>query len=229
MMYFMDGKTLIKKYLVDRTPEEILQTQFVIVSGEIIKGSFTEAEKDVLGSKVTNASILMPDMVYIIDSDEFEHSEYAKSYIEKLDRNKPFIATLIKGYYELNCDVVFVCAHNERKYRYLDLLAKYVRSEFMGFNIYDYKKSGPLQRSSDDLSEHELDILMMCDDIVDSMKKQAHRKLMATKAGRRRWVQDLSDKKVKKELKKRDEYESGMTDVDMRRRLLDLLNSEYES
>ena len=117
MMYFMDGKTLIKKYLVDRTPEEILQTQFVIVSGEIIKGSFTEAEKDVLGSKVINASILMPDMVYIIDSDEFEHSEYAKSYIEKLDRNKPFIATLIKGYYELNCDVGLGCAHNERKYR----------------------------------------------------------------------------------------------------------------
>lgn len=229
MMYFMDGKTLIKKYLVDRTPDEILQTQFVIVSGEIVKGSFTKAESEVLGNKVCNGSILMPDIVYIIDSDDFDHSEYAKSYIEKLDRNKPFIATLIQGYYELNCDVVFICAHNERKYKYLNLLAKYVRSEFLGFNIYDYKKTGPLQRSSDSLSEHELDILMMCDEIVEETKKRAHKKMMATKAGRRRWVQDLSGKKLKKELKKRDEYDSDMNEADMRSKLLDLLNSEYES
>lgn len=228
MMYFMDGKTLITKYLVDRTPDEVLQTQFVLVSGEIVKGTFTKEEAEILGSKVCNASILMPDIVYIVESDDFTHSEYAQGYLEKLERNKAFIATLIKGYFELDCDLVFLCAHDERKYKYLDLLAKYVHSEFLGFNIYDYKKTGPLKRSHGELSDHEFEILEMCDDIVKAVKNESHRKLMVTRAGRRRWVQDLSDKKVKKELKKRDEYESGMSDVVMRRRLLDLINDEYE-
>ena len=227
MMYFMDGKTLITKYLVDRTPDEILQTQFVIVSGEIIKGSFTKSEEKILGSKVCNGSMLFPDIAYIIESkDDFDHSEYAQSYIEKLGRNKPFIATLIKSYYEYECDIVFICAHNERKYRYFELLAKYVHSEFMGFTIYDYKKTGPLRRENDKLSDRELDILEYCDELVASIKDKVHRKLMATNAGRRRYVQDLSTKKVKKELKKRDEYESDMDEVTMRRKLLELINDE---
>ena len=229
MVYFMDGKTLITKYLVDRTPDEILDTQFVIVSSEIVKGSFTRGETEVLGSRVCNGSILMPDIAIILDHKDYEESEYAKAYIEKLDHNKGLIATLIKGYYELDCDIVFVCAHNERKYRYLNLLADYVKSEFLGFTIYDYKKTGPLKRKSEELSDRELDILVMCDDIINDIKHDTFKKMMATRAGRRRWVQDLSKKRVKKELKNRDEYESGMSEADMKRALLDLLNSEYES
>lgn len=229
MVYFMDGKTLITKYLVDRTPDEVLDTQFVIVSSEIVKGSFTEGESKVLGSRVCNGSIMMPDIAIILDNKDYEDSEYAKAYIEKLDNNKGLIATLIKGYYELDCDIVFVCAHNERKYKYLNLLAEYVKKEFLGFTIYDYKKTGPLKRKSDKLSDKELDTLMMCDDIVKNIKRDTYKKMMATRAGRRRWVQDLSKKRVKKELKNRDEYESGMSEPDMRRALLDLLNSEYES
>lgn len=137
MMYFMDGKTFLKKYIATTDPKKILKTQFVIVSSFIRKtpGTF---EKQIINAN----NILYPSQRLIIDySDYSNNDEYIKEYRKSLKEHKAFFATFIK--YDLEekhtGDIVFLCSYTERKYYYLNIISEYVYDVF-GYRIFNYNK-----------------------------------------------------------------------------------------
>ena len=211
MMYFMDGKTFLKKY-IDEDPSKVLRTQFVIVSSTIRKGPK-------YGSQVINANtMLFPRDELIMDYDDYAHNEnYKEEYMEVLTEHKPFFATLINYVLDSNYTIVFLCSHLERKYYYLNLIQEFLDKEFH-FHMYNYKKykNGKEKPVAMDVAE----VHYICDKILKKAKKDAKKKaLSSNETNKRHYIDSLSKSELKKELKRRLLYSDGMSRKEMKEML----------
>ena len=201
-MYYMSGKTFLTQYIKE-DPDKVWKTQFVVVSSTIKKSGKYEKKKRMINGN----NILFPKEDLIVDYDNYKHNEeYRAKYTEQLDNNKAFFATIIK----------YVV---EKKYAYFDVLQDYLEDEF-NFHIYNYKryKEGkekvfPVNTSL---------VLKKCDKIIRKAKKASRETAMSSSYTRMKFIQSLSKKELKKELKKRSLYSDGMTKEEMRD-ILDVL------
>lgn len=225
MIYFMSGKTLITKYVVEEKAEDIFETNFVLASQRVRRGTIANNSK--FREQIIDGSIgFYPDMEMILDYKDYKDPEYERKYKESLHRMLPTLALLIKAHYESDLTIVFVCAESEKKYRHLKLIRDFVREEFLGFEIYDYKKTGHI-KGGDALTQNDIDILILCDDVIKDAKEEDKMRSMMTRRGRKMYVQSCTAKQLKNELKARGECYSDMSRGEMAGKLLELLEAQY--
>lgn len=214
MIYFMDGKTFIKDF-VRKHSSLAKKAKYVIVSSTIRKiGKYED-------SVINMNNALFPSNELIMDYADYKHNEeYADKYMEQLEDSKAFFATLIMYDIKLNKDknkhnVIFLCGNKERKYFYFNLIQKYVEDEF-GYHIVDYRK---FIKKKKDYKFPKLrrtkDILATCKKIRKKKKAEQQSKLIQSENGRMKLLKEMTKKKLRKELKKRDLYINGMSKGDM--------------
>lgn len=202
----MDGETFINMYIKEN-PSKVLRTQFVLVSSTIRKTG--KYEKQVINANST----LYPSQRLILDCDDYKHdSQYHDEYMNQLDDNKPFIATLIKYAIEDNETVVFLCGRKEKKYYYLKLLKKYVMDKF-GFQIFDYKK---FKNGNECVKKYDPAVsLSICEKILKNAAKRQKKQMLSTENGKKQLFSNLNKDQLKKECKKRGLYVKGMNKDEM--------------
>ena len=204
-MFIMDGKTLIEMY-INEEPKKIKDTQYVVVSNSIRKNG---KYKD----QVVNANnILLPRQDLILDYSDYTSPSYQNAYREYIDERKPFLATLIKYAIEEDGIVVFLCSKREKKYLYLDMIKEYIEDAF-DYPVYDYKKYKKGKESYRDVDYDG--VIKKCDKVLKKAKKDEIDKLLSTERGREKYFKSLSKPELKKELKKRDLYQKGMSKSEM--------------
>ena len=207
MMYFMDGKFFLKEY-IDEDPKKVLRTQFVIVSSTIRKGP--KYSKSIINAN----AMLFPRDELIMDYDDYKHNEnYKAEYMDMLKEHKAFFATLIKYVLDSNYTIVFLCGHNEKKYYYLNLIQEFLDEEF-GFHMYDYKK---YKKGKEKVVKINYALVnAICNKILKKSKKKAKAKAFnGDDVSKHRYIDSLSTKQIKKELKKRLLYTEDMSRKEM--------------
>lgn len=205
MMFWMDSKVFQNVFLDNEKDQDILKAQYVLISTRIRK---RESQENI----ITANAILFPDpMVCTALTDV----DFRDRYLTQCEKNKAFIATLIKGSIDEGYNIIFICTPKENKMKYLRYLSDYVYLEF-GYPIYEYKlySSGALP-----LRSYKKDkILKKCDKILNKAKSDNYQREILTEDGRKRIVKDFKTMKksdLKKNLKKRNLYQDGMSKKDM--------------
>lgn len=213
-MFIVDGKTFIKKFIKEN-PEKVLSTQFVIVSSTIRKLGKARWDKQVINSN----TLLYPPQNLIMEYDDYKHDEeYKREYFNYLDRAKPLLATLIKYVIESDYTVVFLCGKKEMKYNYLNLIRKYIKSEF-GFHVYNYEKVKKGKEKPSQINESHT--LKLCNKILKQAKNDKKHNMLQTERGRKEYFSKMSKKELKKELKKMGLYDPSMD----KEELIDMLET----
>lgn len=204
-IYIMDGETLVKTY-INEEPKKIKDTQYVLISNSIRKNG---KYKD----QVVNANnILLPKQDLILDYDDYTSPSYQNAYREYINERKPFLATLIKYAIEEDGIVILLCSKREKKYLYLDILKEFIEDEF-DYPVYNYKKYKKGKEKYRDIDYD--DVIKKCNKVLKKAKKDEIDKKLSTERGREEYFNSLSKSELKKELKKMDLYQKGMSKSEM--------------
>ena len=204
-IYIMDGETLVKTY-INEEPKKIKDTQYVLISNSIRKNG---KYKD----QVVNANnILLPKQDLILDYDDYTSPSYQNAYREYINERKPFLATLIKYAIEEDGIVILLCSKREKKYLYLDMLKEFIEDEF-DYPVYNYKKYKKGKEKYRDIDYD--DVIKKCNKVLKKAKKDEIDKKLSTERGREEYFNSLSKSELKKELKKMDLYQKGMSKSEM--------------
>lgn len=193
MIYFMDTKTLHKRFLKKEGPEIVLEAQYCIVSSRIRK---TENMDNI--AIVT--SLLYPskyDIIYLESDDEV-----VAKYYSQLQSMRPmlFFSNIVKASIKQGYDIVFLCTPNEYKLGYMSIMADHISREF-SIPVIDYKYN----KIYDEVLNEEK-TLRICKEV----KKNRERQMMLTEEGRKTLVKNMSKKDKIKMLKQRNLYYKGM-------------------
>lgn len=204
MICYMDGKTFLKKFIKETSPDAILDTQFVVVSSKIRK---TQKWRSVI-----SATALFPSIQLLVDFEDCASKGYIEAYMNQLEENKEFLSVIIKYAIEEDENVVFLCGESEMKYRAFEMIQEYVETTF-DYHICDYKK---LRKGNDREILYDRDsILRTCADICDSAKHRDIDKCLTSEAGIQNLKEGMGKKPLKKflrkELKKYGLYIEGMS------------------
>lgn len=192
-MYWMDSATFMGVFLTE-DPKKILNAQYVIVSQNI---SHIESEfKNIINA----SSQLYPNPNVFIGSTSFKDKEFREKYESQLDDAKAFLAALIKGVIEEGYTVIFLCTYDERKnIGYIKLLANYIISNFV-YPVYDYHK---YRKGKQSLARYNRKyVLKICDEILDNERVKQHDNMLKSKAGRKKFVDNMSKSELKRLYKK---------------------------
>ena len=204
-IYILDGETLVKTY-INEEPKKIKDTQYVLISNSIRKNG---KYKD----QVVNANnILLPKQDLILDYDDYTSPSYQNAYREYINERKPFLATLIKYAIEEDGIVILLCSKREKKYLYLDMLKEFIEDEF-DYPVYNYKKYKKGKEKYRDIDYD--DVIKKCNKVLKKAKKDEIDKKLSTERGREEYFNSLSKSELKKELKKMDLYQKGMSKSEM--------------
>ena len=204
-IFIMNGKTFIKEFIKTESPDKILDSQYVLISNKIRKqGKF---EKQV----ITHPG-LYPNANLIIDYDDYNEPEYIDRYTEQVESHAAFLATIIEYVILQKETVIFLCAKTEWKYNFMQILQDYVYEKFE-YPIYDYKKikSGKEKEVAYDAGT----TLKICDKVKTKAAKREREKSLNNERTRFQYIQNMTKKQMKKELKRIGYYEEGMDKEEM--------------
>jgi len=193
-IFYMNGKTFIKDFVKNETPESVLGSQYVLVSNHIRKQGKYE-------DQVITQLELLPNQRLILDYEDYdEEYEYISGYKEQIERNAiGFLATIIKYAVEDGMTIIMLCSKTEWQYKFFPILKEFVEEKFE-YPIYDYKKfkngkDGPYSFDPDE-------VIKTCDEILKDLKESQRRKTLSNYQTRMAWIKSLKKKDLKKELKK---------------------------
>lgn len=199
MIYFMDTKTLTKKFLKNEGPETVLEAQYCIVSSRIRKTRNMDNIAIV-------SSLLYPskyDVLYLENDDEI----IAKYYSQLQDlRPMLFFSNIVKAFIKQGYDIVFLCTPNEYKIGYMSIMADHISKEFC-IPVVEYK-TGRIY----DYPLNESKTLRICKEI----KKNRQKQMMQTIEGRKSLVKNMSKKEKINLLKSMNLYYKGMDKEDIK-------------
>lgn len=205
MLFYIDSKSFIKRFLNDESDQYILSANYVLVSNYIT----VKMSQD----NIIQASILFPDPeVFSALDDDVMRDRYYKQLTK--DSIRGFLASVIKACIIDDLDVYFMCNKPEMKLRYLLRLSIFVE-EYFGYPMYEYNlyKAGyykikPYNRNK---------VLKRCFDIEKEVKKNQKKKMLSTYSGKAKYLESIKHdkKKMKKILKKKGYDTSKMSKEDM--------------
>lgn len=201
----MHSKTFRDKFLITEEDDDILKSQYIIVSARIYK---KRERKNIISAK----NIVYPDAEVCM---AIEEERFRDLYLKQLSCNKEFFAALIKMSIEDRTNIIFLCTKNESKMNYLKYLAEFIMLEF-DYPCYEYGKY------SDGITElqkyNKKKVLQKCNNLLDEAKEKMHQKMKNTKEGRKS-IKKEYEKMTKKELKKilteLNLYSKGMSKFEM--------------
>ena len=206
MVYYMDTITLMKKY--SKLPIEVIdKTNFIIISSRI---KITKNRENVLiASNMFINSGMLKGVGMEFDSDPEQALENFKRYLLKEPRALSLLCASIEAYITAGENTVFLCSPNEMKVGYMEMIAEAMESLF-DFPVCKYPEERPF-----DLEEVITRLLYYKKEI-----NKLHIKKMS-RAEIRRYIEKLTKKKLKKELKHRDLDYEGLDSDEMRKLLED--------
>ena len=205
MLFWMTSKTFRDVFVINEEDNDILETQYVVVSTRIIPKGKNE--------NIINARNLLfpdPNVAMALDDDEFRYR-----YIKQLESQNAFFATLIRGSIDEKYNIVFICTKSENKMKYLKYLSEYIYMTF-GYPCYEYKNyangATPLIKYNKDK------VLNICDKSLVKAQENDRKNKLKTKAGRKEIMKDykhLNKKYLKEILVERNLYSPNMSKKDM--------------
>ena len=182
----MNTKTFLEDFLENEEDWVILDSYYILTSTRIrTRGKYKTIQ--------SAASIFSPSASVLYQENP---KSMKKQYMYQIDVDaKVYLATIIKGCIKKNYNIIFLCTKNESKGHYLEYIAEYVKKEFQ-FPMYDY---GKFIRGKENIFTYQSDeVLSKCNAIIKSAKEQSAS-----------YINDLSKKKLIKELRKVSFYPSG--------------------
>ena len=201
----MDSKTFQDVFLVNENDNDILDTQYVIISSRI-------KIRKTVNNIISAYSTLFPDsgVCMAVDQDVFE-----SRYFNQLDENIVLLASIIKYALDDNKNIVLICSKSEKKLHFLDVLEYYIQLKF-NFPIYKYKDyaNGLLKEVKFDKKE----VLKKCNKILKKAEKKKLSKMKSTSKGRdalRKEYESMSKKELRKILKKKSIRTDDLSKEDM--------------
>ena len=206
MMLFMDSKVFRNEFLVNEKDNDILKTQYVIISNRIRKRdpSFTNI--------VSFTSKLYPDQEVMCCKDARDMED---AYYNQLDKCCVSLAILVKGCVEEDMNIVFICNPQEMKFGYIPLLAEYIY-EKLGYPVYDYTLYAHDAHKKPRYDKKV--VKKRYNKIIKKDKKETIRRNATTEKGQAanlKMFSKLNKKEMKKNLKSRGLYVKGMSKSEM--------------
>lgn len=206
MLFYLTSKVFRDVFLNNEKDQDILDAQYVLVSTRIMsKGRYS----NVINAK--NYIFPDPDVCMAMDDDEFR-----SRYLNQLNKNKPFLSTLIKGSIEEGYNIIFMYTKQEDKgMKYLRYLSEFIYIEF-GYPCYEYSKYA--SGASPLLSYNKNKVLDECNKQLIKAKEAQRVRNLSTDRGRKtvmKEYKDWSKKQLKEELKSRNIYSKDMSKKDM--------------
>lgn len=212
MMYYLNSKTFQNYFLVNERDKDILNAQYVIISTRI-------TVRDKNNDNIVLANMLFPD-AYVCES--LTDEDFEDRYMEQLDDNKVFIATLIEGSIKEKFNIIFICTKNEWKLHYLEYISNYIYLKFK-YPVYDYKYYCTGCKL---LRYNKRKIIKKCDKILKKAQEHEAEQMHNTDKGRKVLMKSyykMSDNELKDILKENDMYKKNMKRQDM----LDIISYLY--
>ena len=205
MMFYIDSKTFQNDFLTSESDNDILKTQYVIISQRIRKHDGNAKNIIIMNS------ILYPPMTKLTDEDNREE------YFEELDNRKANLATLILGSIEEKFNIMFICTKKESKLKYLKWLSEYIFYEF-GYVVYKYEADA--YKVIDEVIDKEEDkrVAKLCKKILKDKKKEEYNRKLMSDQGRDQIMDEykkMKKKKLIKIAKKKGFYSKGMDKDDI--------------
>ena len=125
----MSSATFFKTFLRNESDQDILKTQYVLASTKIrSSGEF----KSII--QAANMLFPAPDVLLYSEVDKFK-----EAYLEQLETQLPFFASVVLGSLKENFNVVFLCSKNEFKLKYCEYISDFIYTYFK-YPMYDYKE-----------------------------------------------------------------------------------------
>lgn len=211
MILYMNSKVFEEEFLKYEKDNDILNSQYVIVSSRIKK---TDSNYDNI--IVANSS-LSP---YISLGPAVCEDDWIDEYKDQLESRIAFLASLVVGSIEENFNIILLCSKKETKINYLKYICEYIY-ERLGYPCYNYSKlmSGKIEP----IKFNKEKVLKRCKKVMKQVKEEKYRNDMMTEKGRnsiKKSFREMSKKELKAELKKRDLYKDGLD----RNEMLDILD-----
>lgn len=215
MMYYMTSKDFENIFLENEDDDDILDTQYVIVSSRIRSGG---RYKNILSAY----NILFPTNNVIIEANL---KKFKTAYIDYIEKNRlAFLASLVLACIEKKVNIVFICSKKESKLMFLEALAFVIYKNF-DYPMYNYKEyvNGDISLipyDSDKVAKKCKKILKKTSDLSNINKLQKFNE--KDKEGAIKYFKK-NPKRLKKILKKKGLYTKSMNKYEM----LDVLESMY--
>ena len=194
MIFTMSSKIFQDIFLNNETDDDILNTQYVIVSSRIRKKG-SKNRKNII---IANALLYPNSDVYA----ETLEGRMIDRYQDQLEDALPLFASLIKGSIEEGFNIVFLCTKKEYKHMpYLDWLAYYVYDK-IGYPIYEYLS---FVAGCKMLKYDKKKVIKKCNKILKEASDKKYLKNMMTPQGReiiRKEIDQMDKKELKKRVKK---------------------------
>lgn len=207
MMFYTDSKTFQNEFLTSESDNDILKTQYVIISQRIRKHDGSSKNIAIMNA------MLYPPMTKLTDEDNKEE------YFRELDNYKPTLATLILGSIEEKFNIMFICTKKESKLKYLKWLSEYIFHEF-GYSVYKYQANvyKVIDEMVEEYKDEDKKVAKRCKKILKEKEKEEYNRNLMSAQGRERIMSEYKKMK-KKELikiaKKKGFYSKGMDKDDI--------------
>ena len=207
MIYYMDSKEFTHKYLANESDQDILDTQYILVSSRLRTTGKWE-------NSISAYSTLFPE-AEVLDAWYLKNGVWEEFYIAQLDSNVTFLATTIRGVIERDYNVVLLNSHKERKvFDYISFIADYIYSVF-GYPVYNY--SDYIKGKYKLIPYDKAKVYKICRDIMKETKESGILKELHNPAYREDAIKRLKkdSKYMKKLLKKNGLYSKGLSKDEM--------------
>lgn len=202
----MDSKTFFDIYLQTEKTSTILNAQYVLVSSRIrLKDRYN------IDNAITAINTLYPNnsVLYKGTIDDMR-----EEYYDQLERNLPLLASIAVIAFKDNKTVIFLCTKNEMKLEYMKWLVSFYKFR-LKIKVYDYRM---IVYNIEDFEDVPRSVIKKCEKIISEKKKYNRKYLFQTESGRKELhvqLKDMSVSDLKKEVKSRGLYLSGMDKDDM--------------
>lgn len=215
-IWYMNGKTFLKKMIKNEKPDSVLRARYVVISTRI-RVANRNRKKAILAKSLFPEARILADLGPICGEDTSE-----RQYRNQLKEQKGYLAVLIKSAILKNQTFVFMCSETEWKVLgdkpFLKILAEFIYDEF-GYPIYDYNK----YKNGKDVKipYNKNEVLKKCKKVIKHDRINYLNRCMKTKEGRRKMLKDMSTSEMRQLLDNFDIYSKDMTKKEMKTLLKD--------
>ena len=151
-MFYMTSKEFQDIYLVKENDQDILDTQYVLVSYRI-------THKGVRDNVINASQLLFPSNEVWLSTND---ADFKTLYKSQLSNATSFLATIIKASIIDKYTFVFMCTKKEGKFNYFPILAEYIIDEFH-YPLYEYKA---YKKHPYDIAYSKSEVLTLCDEYM---------------------------------------------------------------
>lgn len=208
--YTMSEKTLVETFTKIMSYDDILNTQYCIISTKIrVNGKHQNVSS---ASRLYPSASICSEYYYSKNDAEFEDT-YRKQLYDERGCVAIFASTVISD----GADIVILYDESETSFPYIPVISSVIE-DITGLPVYDFKK---LVDKEVKYREYDKDdAIRKINKIIKKTARNRYKMREATVEGRTRNVSEMSKSDMRRKLKDIDLYRKGMSKKDMKQRLI---------